>query len=229
MSAKIPKHIGIILDGNRRWAKENKLPKLEGHRAGYENIKGISEHAFNEGVEYITAYIFSTENWNRSKEEVDYLMNLLPIVFKKYLDYFIKNEVRIHWLGCYDKLGKKEIKLVEDAVEKTKDFKKKNLCFCFNYGGRREIIDAFRKMHKDGVDVENISDESLHDYLYAPEVPNVDLIIRTSGEQRISNFMLWRAAYSELIFINKYWPAFKEADLDSVLHEYGQRQRRFGC
>ena len=228
----IPRHVGLILDGNRRWAREKGLPTLEGHRVGYENIKGIADHAFSIGVEYVSAYIFSTENWNRSKDEVDYLMALVPIVFKKYLKSFKKNEVRIHWLGSYEKLGKREIELVEKAVEETKDYKKGNLCFCFNYSGRVEISEAVQTV-ANNQSLKDVSaseiEELIATNLYAPGVPDVDLIIRTSGEQRISNFMLWRAAYSEMLFVNKYWPEFKNADFDSAIEEYQSRQRRFGC
>ena len=227
-NSTIPKHIGLILDGNRRWARENGLPQLEGHRAGYENLKTIADIAFDSGVEYLSAYIFSTENWNRSKEEVAYLMNLLPIVFSKYLKDFIKKGIRIRWLGTYDKLSQREIDLIENALEKTKDLSRGNLCFCFNYGGWTELQDAVRQIVAADIDVEDISIDTIRQNIYDPKVPDVDLIIRTSGEQRLSNFMLWRAAYSELYFTDKYWPAFTGEDLQDALKEFENRQRRFG-
>jgi len=225
----IPEHIGIILDGNRRWAKENNLPQLEGHRVGANNISKIAEHAFSKGVKYMTVYVFSTENWKRSKEEIKYLMGLMPILFKKNIDNLVKDGVRVHWLGNYDNLSKKEIDLVESAVEKTKHLNKGHLCFCFNYGGRQELVDACKKILENGNSSKELTIEDIQSNLYAPEVPDVDLIIRTSGEQRISNFLLWRAAYSELLFIDKFWPSFTEADFDLALDEYAHRQRRFGC
>jgi undecaprenyl diphosphate synthase len=177
----------------------------------------------------VTAFIFSTENWNRSKDEVGYLMGLLPIVFKKNIQKLINSGIRVHWLGNYDRLSEREITMVEDAVEKTKNLKKGNLCFCFNYGGQQEIVDAVKKLVASGAPAGELTTESLRKHLYAPEVPDVDVIIRTSGEQRISNFMLWRAAYSELVFVPKHWPAFTAEDFDEALAEYAHRQRRFGC
>ena len=228
-STTVPNHIGIILDGNRRWAKNKGLPTLEGHRAGAENINRIAELAFDRGVNYLTVYVFSTENWKRSKEEIGYLMGLMPILFKKNIKTLIEKGVRVHWLGNHDNLAQREIKLVESAVEKTKHLNKGHLCFCFNYGGQQEIVDACKKLVQNGVSADEITTESLQAELYSPEIPNVDLIIRTSGEQRISNFMLWRAAYSELLFVDKHWPDFSEQDFDTAMENYAQRQRRFGC
>lgn len=227
-AAVTPAHVGLILDGNRRWAKAQGLPKLEGHKKGYENLGTIVDYAFSRGVQHISAYIFSTENWNRSKDEVEYLMGLLPIVFKKNLRRYIKDEVRIHWLGSDHNLSQKQRDLIQNALEKTKDFDKHHLSLCFNYGGRQEIVDAAKKAAEAGAINAAMTAEEFAQYLYEPEVPAIDLLIRTSGEQRLSNFMMWRSAYSELLFVPQAWPAFTIADFDDALKEYARRNRRFG-
>ena len=227
-TTNVPNHIGLILDGNRRWAKEKNLPTLEGHRVGYENLKTIAEHAFNSNIPYVSAYIFSTENWKRSKEEVKYLMGLLSLVFTKYVDECLKNGIRIHWLGTYDNLSDKQIKIIHKALEATKHLKEKHLSLCFNYGGWKEIEEAVKKIVASGLQETDVSIDVIRQNIYDADIPDVDLVIRTSGEQRLSNFMLWRVAYSELIFTDKYWPAFTKDDLDRALEEFAHRQRRFG-
>ena len=223
----VPQHIGLILDGNRRWAKSKGLPTLDGHRAGYENLKTIADAAHDRGVKYVSAYIFSTENWNRSKEEVSYLMDLVSLVFKRYIKELVKKKVRLHWLGTTENLSPKMIKLIEKALEQTKDFDDAHLCLCFNYGGWQELADAFNSLKADeSVDI--ATPEVINRHLYEPSVPDVDLIIRTSGEMRLSNFMLWRAAYSEFYYADVHWPAFTPEELDKALDDYANRQRRFG-
>ena len=222
----IPQHVAIIPDGNRRWAKQQGLPTLQGHKRGAVVLRDVSLYAFDQGVKIVTAYIFSTENWSRSKDEVDYLMKLVPAVFEKYIADFKKREVRIHWLGSRDGLSAQCLKIVERAVEETKHFTKGDFGLCFNYGGRQEIIDAVRNLIAQHP--EEITEETFQSALYAPELPDVDLLVRTSGEQRISNFQLWQTAYAELVFIDKYWPSMTTDDIDDVLHEYQQRQRRHG-
>lgn len=224
----VPAHVGIILDGNRRWAKENGLPSLEGHRKGYDKLKDIATYAFDNGVGTLSAFIFSTENWNRTKKEVSYLMNLALKMVIKDLAELDKKNVRVVWLGSPAKLSQKLINALKNAEETTKNNTAGTLALCFNYGGRQEIVDAFVKLSQQGLEADSITTELLAENLYQPQIPNVDLLIRTSGEQRISNFMLWRSAYSELYFTGKLWPDFSTIDFDAAITEYGLRQRRFG-
>lgn len=226
----IPNHVGLILDGNRRWAKDQGLPTLEGHRKGYANLKDIGTHALKKrGVSYISAYIFSTENWNRSKEEVSYLMDLALWVAKSEVKELHKEGIRARFLGSKDKLSDKLLKAIASAEELTKDNTEGTLALCFNYGGQDEIAAAVRAAAAAGCDMNTITPDILKNYLFSPDIPPVDMIIRTSGEQRISNFMLWRAAYSELYFVDKHWPAFTTKDFDDALQEFTNRQRRFGA
>lgn len=223
----LPKHVGLILDGNRRWARDQGLPTLEGHRAGYGNLKEIAKHAVNQGVQYVSAYIFSAENWNRSREEVAYLLDLALWVATREVREVHKEGIRVRFLGRRGGLSEKLIKAIQKAEEMTKDNKRGTLALCFNYGGQQEIVDAAQKL----LSTKKAGDISLEDFagaLYAPDIPAMDLVIRTSGEQRLSNFMLWRAAYAELYFVQKHWPAFTLEDLDAALSEFATRQRRFG-
>lgn len=224
---EIPNHLGLILDGNRRWAKSKGLPTLEGHRKGYENLKTIALAAYDHGVKFVSAYVFSTENWNRSQEEVDYLMKLLIWVAKHEVKELDKNNVRLRVMGSRDKLSKQVLKAIDEAETKTKNNTGGTLCLCLNYGGQQEIVDAVNKIITQA-NGQPVSVSEFENYLYTPDVPPIDLIIRTSGEQRLSNFMLWRSAYSELLFVDKHWPAFTEEDLAKSLAEYASRQRRFG-
>ena len=226
-NTQIPTHLGLILDGNRRWAKAQGLPTLEGHRKGYENLKTIALSAFDNGVKYVSAYVFSTENWNRSSEEVDYLMKLLIWVAKHEVKILDKHNIRMRIIGSRDKLSNQVLKAIDEAEKITKENTGGTLCLCLNYGGQQEIIDAVNKI----ITQKNSKTTSVADfskYMYTPDVPPVDLIIRTSGEQRLSNFMLWRAAYSELLFVDKHWPGFNVVDLEEALKEYAKRQRRYG-
>jgi undecaprenyl diphosphate synthase len=227
-ASTIPMHLGLILDGNRRWAKAQGLPTLEGHRAGYGNLKTIGKAAIERGVKYVSAYVFSTENWNRTEEEVSYLMKLLLWVAKNEVEELHKENIRVRFLGSEERLSPQVLKAIKNAEEKTKNNTAGTLALCLNYGGHQEIVDATRRMVADGLKADQITKEVLEKHLYTPDIPPLDLIIRTSGEQRISNFMLWRAAYSELLFVNKHWPAFTVDDLDAALAEYASRQRRFG-
>lgn len=224
----IPKHLGLILDGNRRWARSQGLPTLEGHRKGYENLKTIAREAFERGVEYVSAYIFSTENWSREKEEVDYLMNLGMRIATKDAKQLIKENIKIVVLGVEEKVPPRLIKAWREAEEDSKNNTGGTLALCFNYGGKREIIDAVKRIVDSGITKEDISEKVIEENLYHPEVPPVDFMVRTSGEQRTSNFMLWRLAYSELYFANCHWPAFDINELDMALGEYSRRNRRFG-
>lgn len=224
----VPRHIGIIMDGNRRWAEERGLPVKEGHTKGQENLRAISQAAFEAGVRYVSVYAFSTENWRRTEEEVGHLMLLLVRGVDKYMQEFNDAGVRIIFIGQREGLDSKVLKAIKKAEENTKNNKKGTLVICFNYGGQQEIVDATKKIAASGLPPEEITDEVITAYLYSPEIPPVDLVIRTSGEQRLSNFMLWRAAYSELYFVDEHWPDFTTSELAAALDSYGKRGRRFG-
>ncbi|MCW2763885.1 MAG: diphosphate synthase [Marmoricola sp.] len=224
----VPRHLGLILDGNRRWAKERGLPIMEGHRQGYENLKNITDYAFDQGIEYVSAYVFSTENWNRSQGEVRNLMKLLLWVLKHELGNLSKHGIRVRTLGSKFRLGKALLKAITEAEEKTKNNSKGTLLLCLNYGGQQEIVDAMKQIVISGTPAEEITADLIAQHLYAPGVPPVDLIIRTSGEQRLSNFMLWEGAYSELMFTKTYWPDFSSDELQGMLVQYSLRQRRLG-
>ncbi len=219
-------HLGLILDGNRRWAKANGRPALEGHKQGAETFRTISMAAFDRGIKYVSAYVFSAENWSRTEEEVSYLMKLLLKAIEKYLREFNKKGIKIVVLGRKNGLSDDINGALERTEEKTKSNTRGTLALCFNYGGQQEIIDAANQAISDKK--LTLTPEILEQHLYSPEVPNVDLIIRTSGEQRTSGFMLWRAAYAEILFVDKLWPDFNVKDLDEALAVYNSRQRRFG-
>ena len=223
-----PVHLGIILDGNRRWAKERGLPGFEGHRAGWENAKKIGDAALTRGVKYLTYFVFSTENWKRSKDEVNYLMNLFFWVATHELDELKQKNIRLRVLGEKSGLTPKLIKVLDKAEAETTNNTGGTLALCLNYGGEQEIASAVAKLIKEGVSAEEVTPEKIAQNLYAPDMPACDLIIRTSGEQRISGFMLYRAAYAEFLFVDKHWPDFSEADLDAALADYASRSRRFG-
>ena len=222
------KHLGIIMDGNRRWAKACGLPKLEGHRRGYDKIKKVGGWCLEKGIEILTVYAFSTENWNRELAEVKYLMWLLRRGLTKDLNYFYKKGIKIRIIGQKERLNKELQKAVLKAEEKTKNNKKGILNLAISYGGRPEIIQAIKKIIKNKIPAEKISEKLIERYLWLGDLPAPDLIIRTSGEQRLSNFLTWQSAYSELYFINKHWPDFTETDLDQAISEFNRRQRRFG-
>lgn len=224
----IPTHVGLILDGNRRWAKEQGLTTLDGHRKGAEVFKEVSLAAFDKGIKFLSAFVFSTENWKRTEEEVSYLMKLLLKAVEKYLNEFNKRGIKIIIIGQRDNLSSSVLHAIEKTENKTQANSKATLVLCFNYGGQQEIVDATKRMISDGVNLERVSKSTFEQYLYAPEVPGLDMLIRTSGEQRTSGFMLWRAAYAELLFMKKYWPDFTIQDLDEVINEYNKRFRRFG-
>lgn len=227
-SKNLPVHLGLILDGNRRWAKERGLAPFKGHKAGYTNLKEVVQIAFQRGVKYVSAYVFSVENWGRSKEEVDYLMKLLLWVAKSEVNEYNKQNIKVVFIGEQQRLSSEIKKQMRLAEQKTADNDGGTLVICLNYSGKYEIASAFKKIIGSGVETEDITPELIDANLYRPEVPDLDLIVRTSGEQRISNFMLWRAAYSELYFTDTYWPDFNEVELDKALAEYSTRQRRFG-
>jgi undecaprenyl diphosphate synthase len=227
-SLAIPVHVGYILDGNRRWAKSHSVPEYDGHLAGYNALREVVEGTFEQGVQFVTVYAFSSENWKRDKEEVSNLMKLAMHAITSDLKRFIKNGIRVRCLGQREGLSAKLLAAIDKAEEATKLLTKGTALVCFNYGGQREIADAARRCVEDGLLPEEVTEEAIAQRLYAPDVPPIDIIVRTSGEQRLSNFMLWRASYSELLFLQKYWPDMTKQDVADIIKEYSRRQRRFG-
>ena len=227
-SFTLPKHVGFIMDGNRRWAKTKGLPEMDGHLSGYTAMKEVLTAAYDRGIKYVTIYAFSSENWNRKMEEVSRLMGLMVSVVAKDLDFLIEKQVRVVFLGRRAGLSGKVLAALETAESKTASLTKATLAVCFNYGGKQEIIDAVQGCMQDGLAAEAITEEAISERLYSPDIPQIDIIVRTSGEQRLSNFMLWRADYSEFCFLEKYWPDMRKEDVDDIIKEYNVRKRRFG-
>lgn len=221
-------HIAFILDGNRRWAKSKGLPTFEGHRKGYNQLKDISRACFDKDIKYVTAFIFSTENWNRSEEEVSYLMDLALKMFKRDLKEIDKDNIRIKVLGFKDRIKPAIVKAIAEAEELTKANTGGQLNICFNYGGQAEITQAVRQIVESGMEAKEITEETIKQNLFTADVPAPDLIVRTSGEQRLSNFLLWDSAYAELMFVPETWPDFNLESLDKVLNDFANRSRRFG-
>ena len=224
----IPNHVGYIVDGNRRWAKQRGLPAYEGHLAGYSNLHDIASETFEQGVKYVSAYVFSTENWRRSQDEVGKLMDLVLKMLTTDTPILQKNNIRLLIVGSRENLKPKIIQAIEKAESETANNSAGTLALCFNYGGQIEIVDAVKKIVQSGKKPADISVKLIEDNLYCPDIPAVDLIVRTSGEQRISNFMLWRSAYSEMMFVEKMWPDLTKQDVQEILVEYSNRSRRFG-
>jgi undecaprenyl diphosphate synthase len=222
------KHLAIILDGNRRWAKEHGLPSLEGHRRGYDNLKRIGLAALERGVEHFSAFVFSTENWKRSEEEVSYLMDLLHHALANEMDFFMTNGIRMKVVGRREGLSEKLLSAIENAERMTAENGRGQMNFCLNYGGRAEIVDAARRIAAEGVAPETITEEFFAEHTWSAGIPDPDLIIRTSGEHRLSGFLTWAGVYSELLFLDLHWPDFDETTLDAALAEYENRERRFG-
>ena len=229
----LPKHVAIIMDGNRRWAKGKGLSISQGHKEGAETLKKIAKYANKIGIEYITVYAFSTENWKRAKEEVSALMLLL----QNYVDDFLKKtateNIRIQFLGDITALSKNMQNSINKCIEKTKNNTGLTLNIAFNYGGRPELLRAVKEIAKkvkdNQLEIENINEETISNELYTAGQPDPDLIIRTSGELRLSNFLPWQSVYSELLFVEKYWPDFGEEDFDKAIIEYQKRTRKFGA
>ena len=218
-------HLGVIADGNRRWAKERGLPTIEGHRRGLDSIEQMVIGARDAGIKYITFYVFSTENWGRSKDEVSYIMKLAETRILKYAEKLKNNNSRMTILGSRKNVPPKLASSIEEAEKLTADCTGITVCFCFNYGGEQEIADAATiASETDG----EITPDTIRKHLYHPEIPNIDMVVRTSGEERISGFMLWRASYAEFYFIKKYFPEMGYDDIKIILEEYEKRNRRFG-
>ncbi len=225
---RVPRHIGIIMDGNGRWAKARGLPRAEGHRQGTENLRRIIKACVEFGVEILTIYAFSTENWRRPPLEVRLLLNILETVIDRELQELHDNGVQIRHIGRTEKLAPALLRKIHDACEYTKDNRRLILNVAFNYGGRDEIIHAVREIVKAGVPADDITEDMLNQYMYTSGLPDPDLIIRTSGEIRASNFLIWQAAYAEYYFTPTYWPDFDREQLLEALWEYSRRTRRFG-
>lgn len=225
---QVPTHIAIIMDGNGRWAISRGLPRLAGHRAGTENLRRVIEACVEFGVKYLTLYAFSTENWGRPLEEVRGLMRILEDVIDRELQELHKQGTRLRHIGRLDRLKPSLRQKVLDAIEYTKDNERLTLCVAFNYGGRDEIVCAIQHMLEDGVKPDQVSADMVNKYLFTAGVPDPDLIIRTSGELRGSNFLIWQGAYSEWYFTPTYWPDFDKEELALALEEYKHRQRRYG-
>jgi undecaprenyl diphosphate synthase len=224
----IPQHIVLFPDGNRRWAKQKGINSLEGHKQGYNNLLDFSQWCKNRGVKVLTAFGFSTENWNRTKEEVDYLMNLLEKGLFENFEKYEKDGVKVRVIGQKDRLPKS----LQEAIKKTEEATKNNsnffLNFAISYGGKWDILNAVKKIVGEKITAEKIDEKLFESYLSTAGLPDPDFIIRPGGEMRMSNFLLWQAAYSELYFSPKLWPDFIEQDLDAALEEFDRRQRRFG-
>ena len=227
-----PRHIAIIMDGNGRWAKKRGLPRTAGHAAGAEAFRRTANYCRSLGVEYLTVYAFSTENWKRSGEEVDGIMKLLGKYLEEALQDMEKNHVRFKFFGDLSRLSPALQTLCRDAEERSSQYHEVQVNFCLNYGGRDEIVKAaqtFAREVQNGTrKPEELTEQVFSDYLYSADVPDPELIIRPSGEMRTSNFLLWQSAYSEYVFLNVLWPDFQPKDLDAAIAEYHRRNRRFG-
>lgn len=226
-------HIAIIMDGNRRWAKENNLPSAMGHKRGVDSLKNAVKSCHKFGIKYLTVYAFSTENWNRNPEEVNFLMELLAHTIKNELNELYENGVVINFIGDLTRLNKKLQKILSDAVAKTKNNSGVNLQIAFNYGSRDEMVNAVKNISKkvlnNEISLEGISEETISNELYTNAIPDPDLLIRTGGEMRVSNYLLWQIAYSEILITPQYWPEFDENSMSDAILEFNRRQRRYGA
>ena len=231
-ATRLPKHLAIIMDGNGRWAKQQGLLRALGHESGTKSVKVIIEASAKLGIEFLTLYAFSTENWNRPKLEVETLMRVLINSLKKELTTLQKNNIKLSAIGNLEQLPKSAQKELLDVIEKTKNNTKMTLTLALSYGSRDEIVNAVRnicsKVKNNIISIDTIDDSIINEHLYTQNLPDVDLLIRTSGEHRISNFLLWQIAYSELYFTDILWPDFKEEDLYEAIISYQKRERRFG-
>jgi len=225
---KIPTHVGLIMDGNGRWANARGLPRLDGHRAGVENLRGVITAGIKFGIKYLTFYAFSTENWNRPRDEVFGIMDLLAEFMDRETEPLHKEGVRILHIGHLDRLRPSLVEKIKYAIHLTKDNRKITVLLAFNYGGRDEIVSAVRKIVASGVRPEDVNEALIGRNLFTAGIPDPDLIIRTSGEMRTSNFLMWQSPYAEWVFPATYWPDFNEDVFRDMLREYSRRDRRFG-
>ena len=228
----IPRHIAVIMDGNGRWAKQRGLPRIKGHEAGAESVKELMKSAKKAGIEIVTLYAFSVENWSRPQDEVSSLMNLLPRMLSKHENLLHENETRLRAIGRLDLLPPKTRKELLRVMAATEQYSTRQLVLALSYGGRAEITDAVKaiagKIQKGDLAVEDVDEQTVSDHLYLPDLPDPDLMIRTSGEERLSNFLLWQLSYAEFIFVPEFWPDFRDEAFQRALDEYGNRQRRYG-
>lgn len=225
---RVPEHVAIIMDGNGRWAARRGLPRLVGHRAGTENLRRVIRACVEFGVKYLTIYAFSTENWDRPKDEVEGLLHILEAVIDHELDELNREGVQLRHIGHLEKLSPMLTKKVQQAIDMTRDNQRLILSLAFNYGGRDEILCAMREIIREGIPVEAVTQELVSAHMFTAGIPDPDLIIRTSGEMRISNFLIWQAAYSEWYFTPMFWPDFDREALHAALVDYGSRNRRYG-
>jgi undecaprenyl diphosphate synthase len=225
---KVPKHVAIIADGNGRWAKRRHLPRLAGHRAGVENMRRVLEALVSQGVEYVTLYAFSTENWRRPEHEVRGLMRILREAIDRETRALHEKGIRLVHVGRITRLSSDLQQAVERAQELTQNNAKATLCIAFDYGGRSEIIQAVKRLLADGVSPDDVDEEMFGSYLYTAGIPDPDLVIRTGDEQRLSNFLLWQTHYSEYFFTPTLWPDFNGTEVEKALQAYNQRMRRYG-
>lgn len=227
-NTEIPQHVAIIMDGNRRWAEVRGLARLEGHRRGLENMRSVVSYLGDRQVKYVTIFAFSTENWSRPRDEVEGLLRLLEERIEQETQGFHRMGVKLRHLGSLDRLSPSVKRSIKKAVELTKNNTSLTLSFAFNYGGRSEILHAVRQLISEGIPTQDIDETLFNRYLYTTGLPDVDLLIRTGGELRISNFLIWQMAYSEYYFTDVLWPDFNGKEVDKALLAYSQRQRRFG-
>jgi undecaprenyl diphosphate synthase len=228
LTAAVPRHLAIVMDGNRRWARNKHLPAIAGHRAGVDTIQRTLRAARERGVEYLTLYSFSTENWSRGEEEVGALMALLEETIRRETKTLVEDGVRLKVIGRLHELSERLQRAIAGAVKETSPGTRGVMTLAFNYGGRAEIVDAIKRLVADGVPAQDIDEAAIAKRLYAPEHPDPDLLIRTGGELRVSNFLLWEVAYSEMWATQVLWPDFSVTDLDAALASYAERERRFG-
>ncbi len=225
---EVPNHVAVIMDGNGRWAAQRGLRPTDGHRAGTENIRAAIEAFAERGVRCLTLFAFSTENWKRPRPEVRGLMRILSSTIDREVQPLHEAGVRLRYIGRLEALDARLRRKIDEAITLTQHNDRMTVCVAFNYGSRAELVDAVRRMVADGVDPDDVSERMLSDYLYTRELPDPDLIIRTGGDHRVSNFLLWQAAYAEYVFSDTYWPDFCEQDVDQALAAYAQRTRNFG-
>ncbi len=224
----LPRHLAIIMDGNGRWAEQRGLSRLDGHRAGAKNVRAIIKYLHDKKIPYVTLYAFSTENWRRPEDEVNGLFHILEEMIFKESQELHKEGVRIHHIGSMKGLSPKLQKSITESLELTKNNTRMNLGVALNYGGRAEILGAIRKIITQGLSPEKLNETTFRKYLYAADFPDVDMVIRTGGEMRISNLMIWQTAYSEYYFTPVLWPDFNKEELEKALQAYSKRERRFG-
>ncbi len=228
----LPRHVAIIMDGNGRWAERKNLSRIKGHRAGLDTVREIIRHCDERGIAYLTLYAFSEENWERPRLEVDALMTLLERFVDRELDELCEKNVRVVFIGRRERLRPGVLKRVEKAIDRTKDNTGLVVSFALSYGGRAEIVDAARRLmdeaKADRMDSSKLDEAVFRTYLYAPEIPDADLLIRTGGDYRISNFLLWQVAYAEICTTDVMWPEFSRSDFDAAVEEFGRRERRYG-